>query len=153
MKLFQTAIVPTFNSPKQTVAASFATINGANSGPRFGVMLRYQDAQNYYLVSRVCGWTSALQISKVVNGTETVLKSMSLPNPVSGTFFRLEGQANGTTLTLKLDGVQKLSVIGLDVLRRERRDRPGQHEQHHRPNPPRRQLRRLGNLTTRWAMA
>jgi hypothetical protein len=111
--LFQTAIVPTFSSSTQTVAASFATVNTSNSGPRFGVLLRYQDAQNYYLVSRVCGSTSALQISKFVNGKETVLKSQTLPNPVNGTLFRLEGQANGTTLTLKLDGVQKLSVVDL----------------------------------------
>ena len=83
----------------------------SNSGPRFGVVLRYQDPLNYYLVSRLGGGTSALQISKVVNGIETVLKSMALPNPVSNTFFRLEGEANGTTLTLKLDGVQKLSVV------------------------------------------
>jgi len=27
------------------------------------------------------------------------------------TFFRLEGRANGATLTLNLDGVQKLSVV------------------------------------------
>ena len=50
-KLFQMAVVPTFTSADQTVAASFATLN-SNSGPRFGVVLRYQDPQNYYLVSR-----------------------------------------------------------------------------------------------------
>ena len=102
-------IVPSLSSADQTVAASFATLN-SNSSPRFGVVLRYQDPQNYYLVSRLGGGTSVLQISKVVNGIVTVLKSMALPNPVSNTFFRLEGQANGTTLTLRLDGVQKLSV-------------------------------------------
>jgi glucose/arabinose dehydrogenase len=110
-KLFQMAIVPAFNSAAQTVAASFATIVGANSEPRFGVVLRYKDPQNYYLVSRRCGGTSALQISKFVNGSEIVLATLALPNPVTGTFFRLEGAANGTTLTLKLDGVQKLSVV------------------------------------------
>jgi glucose/arabinose dehydrogenase len=109
--LFQMAIVPTFTSIEQTVAASFATINGSNSQPRFGVVLRYQDAQNYYLLSRVSGGTSALRISRVVNGVETVLKSLALPNPVNGTFFRLEGQVTGTTLTLRLDGVLKLSVV------------------------------------------
>ena len=110
-KLFQMAIVPAFNSAAQTVAASFATINGNNSEPRFGVVLRYQDPQNYYLVSRRSGGTSVVQISKVVNGIETVLATKSLPNPAANTFFRLEGQANGTTLTLKLDGVQMLSVV------------------------------------------
>jgi glucose/arabinose dehydrogenase len=108
--LFQIAIVPTFSSAAQTVAASFATVNG-NSLPRFGVALRYQDPQNYYLVSRRSGGTSVLQISKVVNGHETVLATKSVPNPVSNTFFRLEGQANGATLTLRVDGVQMLSVV------------------------------------------
>jgi hypothetical protein len=105
------AIVPAFNSAAQIVAARFAAINGSNSEPRFGVVLRFQNAQNYYLVSRRCGGTSAVQISKFVNGSETVLATKSLPNPTSNTFFRLEGEANGTTLTLKLDGVQMLSVV------------------------------------------
>jgi glucose/arabinose dehydrogenase len=109
--LFQMAVLPTFSSAAQTVAASFASINGNNSEPRFGVVLRYQDPQNYYLAYRRTGGTSALRISKFVNGVETVLKSLSLSNPVSGTLFRLEGQANGTTLTLKLDGVLKLTVV------------------------------------------
>ena len=108
--LFQMAIVPTFSSAAQTVAASFATLN-TNSLPRFGVVLRYQDPQNYYLVSRLGGGSSVVQISKVVNGTETVLATKSLPNPALNTFFRLEGRANGATLTLTLDGVQKLSVV------------------------------------------
>ena len=111
--LFQMAILPAFSSADQTVAAKFATLN-SNSNPRFGVVLRYQDPLNYYLISRLGGGTSVLQISKVVNGTETVLKSVALSNPVSNTFFRLEGQASGTTpttLTLKLDGVLKLSVV------------------------------------------
>ena len=107
--LFQIAIVPTFNSARQTVGAKFATLN-SNSNPRFGVVLRYQDPLNYYLISRLGGGTSVLQISKVVNGTETVLKSVALSNPVSNTFFRLEGDADDTTLTLKLDGATKLIV-------------------------------------------
>jgi glucose/arabinose dehydrogenase len=110
-RLFQIAIVPTFLSSTQTVGARFATINGSNSGPRFGVVLRYQDPQNYYLVSRLCGPTSVVQISKVVNGTETVLATKALPNPASSTFFRLVGEANGATLTLKVDNAQMLSVV------------------------------------------
>ena len=108
--LFQMAVVPTYASADQTVAASFATLN-RNSGPRFGVALRYQDPLNYYLVSRRGGGTSVVQISKIVNGSETVLKSLALSNPVSNTFFRMGGGANGSTLTLKLDGVLKLSVV------------------------------------------
>jgi glucose/arabinose dehydrogenase len=107
--LFQIAIAPTSSSATQTVAASFARVDG-NSIPRLGVVLRYQDPQNYYLASRRSGGTSVVQISKVVNGTETVLATKSLANPVINTFFRLEGRANGTTLTLSVDGVQMLSV-------------------------------------------
>jgi hypothetical protein len=108
--LFQKAIVPTLSSAAQTAAASFARVDG-NSLARFGVLLRYQDPQNYYLVSRKTGGTSVVQISKVVGGGETVLASTSVPNPALNAFFRLEGGANGATLTLKLDGVQKLSVV------------------------------------------
>ena len=138
--LFQMAIVPTVSSAAQTVAASFARWT-ATAWPRFGVVLRYQDPQNYYLVSRRSGGTSVVQISKVVNGRETVLATTSVPNPVSNTFFRLEGQANGATLTLKLDGVQKLSVVDSTFSVGERGDRPGQHEHQHRPSPSRGQLR------------
>ena len=108
--LFQMAIVPTVSSAAQTVAASFARVDGNSSG-RFGVVLRYQDPQNYYLVSRRTGGTSVVQISRVVGGSEIVLASTSVSNPVLNAFFRLEGRANGATLTLKLDGVQKLSVV------------------------------------------
>jgi hypothetical protein len=108
--LLQKDIVPTVSSAAQTVAASFARVDG-NSLARFGLLLRYQDPQNYYLVSRRTGGTSVVQISKVVGGRETVLASTSVPNPAMNTFSRLEGKANGATLTLKLDDVQKLSVV------------------------------------------
>jgi glucose/arabinose dehydrogenase len=108
--LFQMAILPVFSSASQTASARFATLNG-NTLPRFGVVLRFQDSQNYYLVSRRSGGTSVVQISKFANGSETVLASKALPNPVSNTFFRLEGQANGTTITLRVNGVQMLSVV------------------------------------------
>ena len=107
--VFQMAILPAFSGAAQTVAASFARPN--NSAPRFGLVIRYQGPQNYYLVSRTGGGSSLVQISRVVNGIETVLATKSLPNPVANTFFRLEGQANGSTLTLRVDGVQMLSVV------------------------------------------
>ena len=107
--LFQIAVVPAFSSSAQIVAASFARVD-SNSAPRFGVLLRYQDAQNYYLFSRRTGGSSVVQISRVVGGAEIVLGTKSLPNPVTNTFFRLEGEANGTALTLKIDGVSMVSV-------------------------------------------
>ncbi|HSE62938.1 MAG TPA: hypothetical protein VLG15_04935, partial [Thermoanaerobaculia bacterium] len=107
--VFPMAVVPTFSSAAQTVGASFARPN--NSAPRFGLILRYQGPQNYYLVSRSSGGSSLVQISRVVNGIETVVGTKSLPNPTTNTFFRLEGQATGTTLTVRVDGVLLLSVV------------------------------------------
>jgi hypothetical protein len=78
--LFQIAIVPTFSSAQQTVAASFARSSGDNL-PRLGVVLRYQDPRNYYLVSRRSGGTSRVEISKFVNGSESVLGTTQAPNP------------------------------------------------------------------------
>jgi hypothetical protein len=80
-------------------------------GPRFGVVLRYEGPGKYLLVSRLTGGVSQLRISRFVNGTETVLASANLANPTKGVFFRLEGIADAGTIRLKLDGIQKLSVI------------------------------------------
>jgi hypothetical protein len=81
-----------------------------NLGPRFGVILRYQDPQNYYRLYRATGGASLLRISKIVGGVETVLASWSLPNPTKNVFFRLEGRATAQTLTLSLDGVVRATV-------------------------------------------
>ena len=66
--------------------------------------------QNYYLAYRMAGGTSVLRVSRVVNGTETVLASAKIGNPTLNNVFRLGGRANGPTLSLDLDNVQKLSV-------------------------------------------
>ena len=59
----------------QLVTASFASTNN-NSGPRFGVVVRYQNPQNYYICYRQVGGSSVLRIAKVQNGVETMLKSV-----------------------------------------------------------------------------
>ncbi len=79
-------------------------------GPRLGIVLRFQDPKNFYLAYRQVGNPTQVGISKVVNGVETVLKSGSIWNPLKGAFFKLGCQAKGTTLTLSLDGIAKLSV-------------------------------------------
>ena len=107
--LVQLAVVPAFSRATQTVAASFARVD-SNSAPRFGVVLRYQDPLDYYLFSRRTGGTSVVQISEIVNGIETVLGTKSLPNPTLNTLFRLQGDANGTTLSLRVDGTALLTV-------------------------------------------
>jgi hypothetical protein len=73
-------------------------------------MLRFQGPQNYYLAYRIAGGTNALRVSKIVNGTETVLKSAPIPALPLNSFFKIEGSAIGTTLKLSLDGVLKLTV-------------------------------------------
>jgi parallel beta-helix repeat protein len=103
------ALVSTLAGKDQTAAADFASVDN-NPNPRLGVMLRAQNAQNYYLVYRRSGSSNQLRIAKVVNGVETVLASMSIKKPALNTFFRVEGRAVGTTLTLLLDGEAKLSA-------------------------------------------
>ena len=81
-----------------------------NLGPRFGIVLRYQDAKNYYLIYRRTGGSSLLVISKVVNGVETVLGSASLSNPTKGVAFHIKGRVSATTLSLDFDGVNKVNA-------------------------------------------
>ena len=73
-----------------------------NVSPRFGVVLRYRDARNYYLCYRQVGGSSLVRIAKVVNGVETVLKSVGVPNPAQGTRFTLSCQVSGGALALQL---------------------------------------------------
>jgi hypothetical protein len=93
----------------QAVSADFASA-GNNAAPSFGVVVRYRSPGNYYRIYRNTGGSSVLRISRVVNGAETVLKSVGVANPAANVFFRLEGRTSGTTLTVALDGVDKASV-------------------------------------------
>jgi hypothetical protein len=106
---FSLAVQPDLIGAAQTVEASFASTNN-NSAPRFGVVVRYQNPQNYYNCYRQVGGSSVLRIAKVQNGAETVLKSVGIGNPAPNAFSKLSCQVSGTTLTLRLDGVTKLSV-------------------------------------------
>ena len=91
---------------QQFTSALFSSASNAGN-PRFGVILRYQDANNYYIVYRMTG-LKRLRISKIVNGVETILKSVELtandpyPQNFPGTMFRLDGLADGTKLTANL---------------------------------------------------
>ena len=106
---FSLAVQPDLVGASQLVTASFASDNN-NSGPRFGVVVRYQNPQNYYLCYRQVGGSSVLRIAKVQNGVETVLKAVGIGNPAANAFFTLACQANGSALTLLVDGVPKLST-------------------------------------------
>jgi hypothetical protein len=66
-----------------------------------------------YVCVRRTGGTSVLQIAKVVNGVQTVLKSTPVLNPPVGQPFDLRCQVSSsvpTTITLSLNGVVKLTV-------------------------------------------
>jgi len=104
---FSLAVQPGLVGATQVVEASFASTNN-NSAPRFGVVVRYQNPQNYYICYRQVGGSSVLRIAKVQNGAETVLKSVGIGNPVLNAFSKLSCEVSGTTLTLRLDGVTKL---------------------------------------------
>jgi hypothetical protein len=98
-------------SPSSAVISDDGTISVDNGAvPRFGVILRYQDAQNFYVAYRKPGGASFVRIARVVGGVETVLAQTGIPSPKLNAFFLLSGSASGTTLSLGVDGVPKLSV-------------------------------------------
>jgi hypothetical protein len=106
---FSLAVQPGLMGTTQTVEASFASTNN-NIAPRFGVVVRYRDPQNYYICYRQAGGSSLVRIAKVQNGVETVLKSGGVGNPALNVFSMLSCQASGSTLTFRVDGVAKLSA-------------------------------------------
>jgi len=108
-RAMHTAVQTGFVGATQTVAAKFASMDN-NLGPQFGVVLRYQDAANYYRCYRSAGGSSTVRIAKVVGGVETVLKWMNIGNPMKGVFFTLSCQVSGTTLTLQINGTTWISV-------------------------------------------
>jgi outer membrane protein assembly factor BamB len=95
------AIQPALSGLTHTAAASFASVDN-NTGPRLGVVLRFQDPRNYYLLYRQVGGSSQLRISRIINGFETILATAGTPNPTVNTFFRITAEATGKDLTLKL---------------------------------------------------
>lgn len=99
------AVLPGLSGATQTVAADFATTSN-NGAPRLGVMLRYKNAKNYYVAYRQAGASSVLRIARVVNGIETVLKSVALANPTKDGVWRLTATASGTTITAAVGGTQ-----------------------------------------------
>lgn len=103
------AVVSSLAGTTQTVDIDFTSMDN-NLGPTFGIMLRYQDANNYYLIQRVTGGSSRLYISKVVNGVTTALANVGITNPQKGVSFHMTGRANGNTISLDFGGVNKLNV-------------------------------------------
>jgi hypothetical protein len=93
------AVVPALVGASQTLTASFATSQNTGT-PTRGLILRFQDPTNYYILYRQVGGSSLLRIAKVVNGVTTVLGSTAIPNPQANTVFSMTASAAGSTLTL-----------------------------------------------------
>jgi hypothetical protein len=93
-----------------TGQATFMSTNNS-VGPVFGVVLRYQDPRTYYLLYRIAGGKSQFRISRVVGGQETIVKSVSTPNPKLNVAFTLTGRVQGSTLTLLVNGAVKLTAV------------------------------------------
>jgi hypothetical protein len=104
------AHLPDLTGADQSAAADFTSTDN-NTGPRLGVVLRFQGPGNHYRLYLWTGGTNQLRISKIVNGTETLLKSIAItPAPAAGTPFHLVGSATGTSLTATI-GAKSINAI------------------------------------------
>lgn len=103
------AVVAALTGATESAEADFTSPNN-NQGPTFSVVLRYQNSGNYYLISRRVGGSSLLVISRVANGVETVLGTSAIANPAVNVPFHLTGRVTGATLSLDLNGVNKINV-------------------------------------------
>ena len=107
-KAMNTSTQPSLVGPEQAIVASFVS-GGKNSAPEFGLLARYNDAGNYYTCYRRTGASSVLRIAKVVGGVETILGSVGVANPAKGASFKLGCEAQGTSITVTLNGAKKLT--------------------------------------------
>jgi hypothetical protein len=103
------AVQSTLSGPTETVDADFTSVDN-NLGPRFGIVLRYQNATNYYLIYRQTGGSSRLLISRFVNGVETILAAAGIVNPAKLVPFHIRARASGTSLSLDFNGVNKVNA-------------------------------------------
>jgi hypothetical protein len=88
---FSLAVQPGLTGATQTVAASF-TATDNNASPRFGVVVRYRNAQNYYYCYRELGGSSALRIARC----RTAWKPCSSPSDREpGAGFPLQALVHG----------------------------------------------------------
>ena len=88
------SVVSSLSGATETVEADFTSVDN-NLGPKFGLVLRYQDPQNYYLIHRVTGGSSLLYISKVVNGVQTDLAIRLDREPHQGRGLPPHGTGHG----------------------------------------------------------
>lgn len=104
------AVRPQSIGSAQTVSMSFASTDN-NGGPAFGLVLRYQNSNNYYALYRQTGGVSMLRISKFVDGKETVLAQTELSNPPKDVYFRLSASVDTGALTLELQDPSRTTTL------------------------------------------
>ena len=121
--------LPALTGANQSASGDFISSDN-NASPRLGVLLRFQDFRNHYRLYRISGGTSQLRISKLINGAETILKSVQVPMAPVGTPFHLVGSVVGQTLTLTM-GSTTISCQRHDV-----RDRDHRRAREHGAQPP-----------------
>ena len=109
VKATHIATVGNLTGVDQAVAVDFTSTTNMTA-PRFGILLRFLDPQNYYVAYRLVGGASLLRLARVAGGVETVLAQTPVPNPALNSPFRLRASAAGTTLTLSLVGGASVSV-------------------------------------------
>ena len=103
VKATHIATVGNLTGVDQAVAVDFTSTTNMTA-PRFGILLRFTDPQNYYVAYRLVGGASLLRLARVAGDVETVLAQTSVQNRALKSPFRLRASAVGTTLTLTLVG-------------------------------------------------
>jgi hypothetical protein len=80
------------------------------SGTKFGVVVRNQGGNSYYVCYRQAGGASQWKISKVVNGVETVLKAVSVSQAPIAIAFTVSCTASGNVISIGDGSAVKASV-------------------------------------------
>jgi Gametolysin peptidase M11/NPCBM-associated, NEW3 domain of alpha-galactosidase len=84
-----------------TVSAQAAFVRPTSvSGTKFGVVVRYRDARNYYVCYRQAGGSSVLRIAKVDNGVERILKTVATTQAPLATPFTVSCSASGNVISI-----------------------------------------------------
>lgn len=96
---------PASSNVEVQAAVKVASWSGS-TGLTAGLMARYIDANNYYLFIYEDG---QLKIRKKVSGTLTTVASKAYTLN-TGAWYTFKAVANGTTLTLSVNGVQQLTA-------------------------------------------
>jgi hypothetical protein len=95
VKATHIATVGNLTGVDQAVAVDFTSTTNMTA-PRFGILLRFLDPQNYYVAYRLVGGSSLLRLARV--SAETVL-AQTLVSALNSP-FRLRASAVGTTSPL-----------------------------------------------------